>query len=452
MELNFLVNNYSNKDIKIDNKRNDKIEEFKEYLKNLFSFLKKYLFIAAIIIMIIVIFIFIILSRRLPERFYGIIPSFVKPNSFGFFESNKNGLENIPKSKIEYIRKEYGYIQKIEQSQMGNIEGNVENSLQADITIYHSKFNFDSKINELFEENRKFSYFIVKYIYGFINIKTEDIKLDKTFQNEINKIAFEDEFNDKEKADKIDKLFENYGFYIPQKIYLGASYIRKINNSNNSKKQFFDFKGKLNIMNISEIETNYEKNSIMSFLNSMDKTVITGGNKYATNFEDWKSSINEDNIDIIGYDNFLEITQLLDFDLKKRIKVPLDLIQKKYKLRKQYYNTIKTLKESLSSLKKVGDSSSTQGICNKDYNELIYSKPIPIDEKWKILGGSNNYNQCFQDIIVGWKIKGLKQLNGNWEAENPILKHEINLNFYRDLWAGYSYDIEVMKEPEIYNL
>ena len=39
---------------------------------------------------------------------------------------------------------------------MGNIEENIENSIQADITIYHSKFNFHSKINEIFEKKRTF--------------------------------------------------------------------------------------------------------------------------------------------------------------------------------------------------------------------------------------------------------------------------------------------------------
>ena len=95
-----------------------------------------------------------------------------------------------------------------------------------------------------------------------------------------------------------------------------------------SEKKFLDIKGKLNIKNIIQTGANYEKDSIMNFLNSKDKTDIIGGNKYANNFEEWKSSINEDNMDIIGYENFLEITQLLDFHLKKKIKIPLYLIEK----------------------------------------------------------------------------------------------------------------------------
>ena len=90
-----------------------------------------------------------------------------------------------------------------------------------------------------------------------------------------------------------------------------------------SEIKFLDIKGKLNIKNIIQTGANYEKDSIMNFLNSKDKTDIIGGNKYANNFEEWKSSVNEDNMDIIGYDNFLEIAQLLDFALKKKYKYQL---------------------------------------------------------------------------------------------------------------------------------
>ena len=161
MELNALEDHYSKKEILTVNKRDYKIKKSTKKLKNLFSFIKayKFLLIATIIIMIIIIIKINILSKSLPERFYGIIPSFVKLNSFGFFESDKNGLENIPKSKIDYIRKEYGYIQKIEQSQMGNIEENIENSIQADITIYHSKFNFHSKIMKYLKKKGLFLFY-----------------------------------------------------------------------------------------------------------------------------------------------------------------------------------------------------------------------------------------------------------------------------------------------------
>ena len=65
-----------------------------------------------------------------------------------------------------------------------------------------------------------------------------------------------------------------------------------------------------------------------------------------------------------------------------------------------------------------------------------------------------NY-QSFNDIIVGWRVERFGQLNGSWKIiENPILKHEISLNFFRWLISGFSYDIEIffMKEPEINDL
>ena len=337
---------------------------------------------------------------------------------------------------------------------MGNINENIEASIQADIVTYHSKFNFDFQVNEIINKYRTFSYYIVKYYCASINIKTEDIKLDKLFVDKINKIAFSDDLIEVRKAYEIDKLFENYGFYIPQKIYLDASYIRKIDNTMSSEKKFLDIKGKLNIKNIIQTGANYEKDSIMNFLNSKDKTDIIGGNKYANNFEEWKSSVNEDNMDIIGYDNFLEIAQLLDFDLKKKIQIPINLIEKKYKLRKQYIQTIKNLKESLSLANLEGDTSTRQGICDVNYNELIYSWIFPFRENWILFGNSEtNFYQSFNDIIVGWRIERIGQSNGSWKIiENPILKHEISLNFIRSFYfLGFSFDLEIffMKEPEI---
>lgn len=177
MKLNISENQNSQKEKIIDDKR----EESTKNLENLFTLKKIYkiskaILIASIIIIIIVIIIINLLTKNLPERFYGIIPSFIKPDSFGFFESNKNGLENIPKSNIIYKREEFSYIQKIEQSQMGNIKGNSETSIQADIIMYHSKFNFDFQVNEIINKNRTFSYYIIKY-FIFVLLSISKLKI-----------------------------------------------------------------------------------------------------------------------------------------------------------------------------------------------------------------------------------------------------------------------------------
>jgi hypothetical protein len=314
--------------------------------------------------------------------------------------------------------------------------------------------NFDAQINEITKKNRTFIYYIVKYIYGVISIKTEDIKLDKYFLNKINKIADEKESDDKTKAIEIDKLFESYGFYVPQKIYLGASYVTEIDKSQISESGLFDIKGKAQLDDDEGGEVNYNNKKIINFLNKNNKTNIIGGNKYAKKYEDWKYTIDEDNMEIIGYDNFIEVSQLLDYDLKKKIKIPLKIVEKKYKEREEYYKLIKNLKE-VAKTNKNGGGSSSQGICDKNQSQLIYSKKIDIDVSWNIGDSALYYDESFNDIIVGWKMNSLEKLNGKWTVNgNPILKHEISIQFERSAKIfGLGWDIEIflMKNPEINN-
>ena len=150
-------------------------------------------------ILLLSILLIILLQKRGVERFYPILPAFIKPNSLGYFESNKNGLEDIPKEKMIYKREESSYLQKIEQMQMSNIEGDIESSIQADIAIFHCKSNFNAQINNVIKTKNSFIYYIIKYIYGSITLKTEDIKLNKNFLEKINKIADEKNTNDKKK-------------------------------------------------------------------------------------------------------------------------------------------------------------------------------------------------------------------------------------------------------------
>lgn len=426
----------------------------KIFLENIISFTKMYkkITIAILIsfILLLSILLIILLQKRGVERFYPILPAFIKPNSLGYFESNKNGLEDIPKEKMIYKREESSYLQKIEQMQMSNIEGDIESSIQADITIFHCKSNFNAQINNVIKTKNSFIYYIIKYIYGSITLKTEDIKLNKYFLEKINKIADEKNTNDKKKAIELDKLFDSYGFYVPQKIYLGASYITQIDSSQSSKANIID--GKVSLGDDKKAEAGYTKKSIIDFLNKQAKTNIIGGNKYAENYEDWKSSINEDNMEIIGYDNFLEVTHLLDYQLKMKLQYPLIYIENKYQQRKEYYKIIQDLKE-ITKKDKTGGGSSTQGLCNKDRSNLIYSKNIDVDESWKFGDSILNYHNSFTDIIVGWKIKSLANLNGSWTVKgNPILKHEISITFKRTAKVfGIGYDIEIflMKEPEL---
>ena len=96
-----------------------------------------------------------------------------------------------------------------------------------------------------------------------------------------------------------------------------------------------------------DINTNYSneiKNIFNEFYSNSKKTII-GGDYTKDNFDDWKLSINENNADIINYDNIIKITDLLDEDLKKKLKEPLRIIDEKYEKRKNYYETLNDLKQ-----------------------------------------------------------------------------------------------------------
>ena len=148
---------------------------------------------------------------------------------------------------------------------------------------------------------------------------------------------------------------------------------------------------------------------------------------------------------------WIKFTSIFSNQLKSNLKKPLELLEKKYNLRKKYYDIIADLKERIK-IKKFGISSSlSEGICNIE-NELIYSKRININEKLDFLDNNFNLQYSFSDIIIGWKIDSFESLNRELNVENsPILKKEINFYFIRsfDIFGtGYNIEIFFMKYPE----
>ena len=78
------------------------------------------------------------------------------------------------------------------------------------------------------------------------------------------------------------------------------------------------------------------ENYIKNLFNN-ENFIVKGGNIDKDNIDDWKLSINYDNSEIIDYSNIKKITEILDDSLdkniKKLLKVPLSLVEAKYKKR-----------------------------------------------------------------------------------------------------------------------
>ena len=196
-----------------------------------------------------------------------------------------------------------------------------------------------------------------------------------------------------------------------------------------------------------DINANYgnEVNNILNEFYSNSKKIIIGGDLKKDNFEDWKLSINEKNAEIINYDNIIKITDLLDEDMKIKLKVPLKIIDEKYEKRKNFYETIKKLKQIKKSgtIKRSGNGKFELGF-DSNYNNLIYSQTRIIKKDW----GWNewvviaNEDISTNDIIVGIKIIPEKNKDGKWEIkENPLLTKQMTINFKSEWWCGINYEL-----------
>ena len=57
----------------------------------------------------------------------------------------------------------------------------------------------------------------------------------------------------------------------------------------------------------------------------------------------------------------------------------------------------------------------------------------------------NEYNNSFENIIVGWKIEDVWKdgTNGDWEINSPLLSHEINVKFISQTFRVERFNLEV---------
>ena len=215
------------------------------------------------------------------------------------------------------------------------------------------------------------------------------------------------------------------------------------------KKEIIKFlNGKLNL--------NYENSNLLNKLFSYKSRNIIGGNIKAETFDEWVNSLNPNNCQVIEYKNIINIKNFLDKKITKQLKIPLELIDQKYEKRKEYYDIITRLRDSLygyNSTELKGTETTSRGFC-EEIDDLIYSK------KYEAKGDgvpfsriTRKVNYTYPDTIVGFKIisRWNDGTNGTWTlVEDPLLKNEINITFTSQLFRGERFDVKVylIKFPE----
>lgn len=83
-----------------------------------------------------------------------------------------------------------------------------------------------------------------------------------------------------------------------------------------------------------------DKKSELNRIFSIDKTEIRGGNHTAKSFEEWIKSINLSNSQIVECTNIIKAKTILEYNLRKKLEIPLKIIEDKYLRKKNILNIL----------------------------------------------------------------------------------------------------------------
>ena len=384
-------------------------------------------------------------------KFIKSFPCALKLGANNNIESYNSCLNPIRKERIEF--QEENKLSSMKNDHKDNFALVNDTNASVGLSLYFNDLNFNlQKANSRINERNSSSFIVKRKLYS-ITIKEEDISFRPLFLNKFENIA-NSYSSDVEKAEQLDELFKDIGFFIPLKAYIGGSY----NLGNLSERERIELKrnieAKFNRQNIVKINGEFNKRD--GYENKQDllknSEVFIGGEK-CNNFEDWFSSLNLKNSDIIEYTEFRKIYDFLSDDLAIKLKKPIELIKQKYKMRENYFEILKELENNKDDHYYNERSDNLKiGICEQKYPNIycntisIYENPGFIPKKKKTI------DQTFEDIIVGIEIKDnlFSGNNGNFSFKNPILKKELNIDFISKIYRymGFIINIYLMKPPK----
>jgi hypothetical protein len=352
------------------------------------------------------------------KKYSEIFPFALRTSKEGQIEIENSMFEEISEDKLSFKKETSLNSHKTEVDEESKSSYNSDFSISIDISIYCDA-KFKRKVQESKEHSNKIYLIGAKSNVCSLSVKRENIVFSKFFLNKIKDVA-EDDLTDAEKAKELDKLFKDFGYYIPLKIYIGGYFYKdiNINKDNESMKKYLDFQANVEIplVNVSGNYSSQSENYLKNFFYN-ENLVIKGGDINKESLDDWKLSINFDNSEIIDYSNIIKITDLindaLDKQTKKLLKIPLSLVDEKYIKRKKYFENLKELNNypNMGNIK--GGDSIRNGIFKTD--ELIYSEVIEIRN-------NKNIDYSYPDLIVGWKIDCFWQdrNKGDYSMTDPI--------------------------------
>ena len=378
-----------------------------------------------------------------------IFPSFLKYDKNGNIDLNGEGLKKIDQKLIN--KEELFRYDEVERENNENIEIDLNNNFSASIIYFKNKFNSNKKKAE--EKVEKQTYGIYK-IYSF-TIDQKHLSLDDSYLDALKKIAQSNE-SDLIKAKKLDEIFKNKGYLIPKKVYIGGIYNFSQKKIINDDKRELKINAEIKIKKV-EINPEISNSNINKKISKENKLHICGGDIDSKDIEEWKSSMNIKKAQKIECDDIIPVTELINIQLKNRLKGPLKIINTHYELSNDYFNIIEQVKSIDLPSKKIGTYSSFTSLDQSILETpLIDCKCYFFKEKAIIFGlADKKIKKTFKETVIGIKIIDTKtsdHLNGDYKIKKNFLNtNEINIHFEAQIWRSISYFVIIylLKEPEL---
>lgn len=189
----------------------------------------------------------------------------------------------------------------------------------------------------------------------------------------------------------------------------------------------------------------------------MLKTMKIGGDTNKK-LEDWVSTVDFDNAEIIEYTEIRDITDFIDEKLKEKLEGPINKVIEIYELRGEYLRKMKELRNNKGELRYENRNDNLKiGYCQKVRGIICdESESFSVDSK-TLLDGKKNVQKTIMDAaIVGIEIINnyKESKNASFTFENPILnenKKYIDITFQSRKKKGimdFAIKIYTMKFPE----
>jgi hypothetical protein len=190
------------------------------------------------------------------SKFIKSFPCVLKLGINNNIESYNSCLNSIPKERIEF--QEENKLSSMKNENKDNFAIVDDTNVSAGLSLYFNDLNFNfKKTNSRINERNSNSFIVKRKLYS-ITIKEEDISFRPLFLNKFENIA-NSPYSDETKADQLDELFKEIGFFIPLKAYVGGLY----NLGNLSEKERIELKrnieAKYNEQKIFKINIGFNK-------------------------------------------------------------------------------------------------------------------------------------------------------------------------------------------------